>query len=131
MGIPESAAVPGDSAVERPASAGSGGRESADHRRRFEVNLRRRIEKWVDAIGYWGEASQVLVGETIATDYSPPRTTATFRVGALSFHCVENEETGDFRVRLKGSKIHDIPDLATLHRAIQESEQSSRTGPGK
>ncbi len=131
MGIPESTAIPGDSAGDVPDSARLGDRESADHRRWFEVKLRRRIEKWIDAIGYWGEAAQVLVGDTIATDYSPPRTTATFRLGALSFHCVEDEETGDFRVRLKGSNIHDIPDLATLHRAIQESEQSSSTGPGK
>jgi len=90
-----------------------------------QVTLRQRIEKWVDAIGYWGEASKVLVGESIATDYSPPLTTATFRVGALSFHCVQDEETGDFRVKLEGSDLGHISDLDTLHRAIQESEHGT------
>ena len=90
-----------------------------------QVKLRQRLEQWVDAIGYWGEASKVLVGESIATDYAPPLTTATFRLGALSFHCVQDDETGDFRVRLKGSDVGHIPDLATLDRAIHESEANS------
>src|SRR6476646_11661941 len=90
-----------------------------------QVKLRQRLEQWVDAIGYWGEASKVLVGESIATDYAPPLTTATFRLGALSFHCVQDEETGDFRVKLEGSDLGHIPDLATLDRAIHESEANS------
>ena len=90
-----------------------------------EAKLRARIEKWANDIGYWGEATTAAVGETIATDYSPPQTTATFRLGPLSFHCVQNDETDEFRVGLKGSKISHIADLPTLHRAIEESEQSS------
>ena len=86
--------------------------------------FRIRLEKWIDDIGYWGEASKVLVGESIATDYSPPRTTATFGLGPLSFHCVQDDETGDFRVRLEGSTIAHIPDRATLERAIQQSEHA-------
>jgi hypothetical protein len=95
-----------------------------------DAKLRARIEKWANDIGYWGEATTAAVGETIATDYSPPQTTATFRLGALSFHCVQNDETGDFRIGLKGSKMSHIADLSTLHRAIRESEHGG-TGPGQ
>ena len=89
------------------------------------AKLRARIEEWAKDIGFWGEATTAAVGETIATDYSPPQTTATFRLGALSFHCVQNDETDEFRVGLNGSKISDITDLPTLHRAIRESEHSN------
>ena len=128
MGIPEASPAPRDPNREKraPAPRGGASQESNGRPRTTQITLRERIEKWVDAVGYWGEASKVLVGESIATDYSPPLTTGTFGLGALSFHCVQNDETGDFRVSLKGSKIRHIPDLATLHRAIQESD--SRTG---
>jgi hypothetical protein len=125
MNISESAPVavgPGD---ERPASVPVADSEVASRASVIEAKLRARIQKWANDIGYWGEATTAVVGETIATDYSPPQTTATFRLGPLSFHCVQNDETDEFRVRLEGSRISNIPDLDTLHRAVRESEYSS------
>ncbi len=125
MNISESESIamgPGD---EGPASARAVQPEVASRSKVIEAKLRARFEKWATDIGYWGEATTAAVNETIATDYSPPQTTATFRLGSLSFHCIQNEETDEFRVKLKGSRISDIRDLPTLHRAIRESEHSS------
>ena len=108
MNISESASIAMGPGQKGPASAGAEPPEVISRSRVIEAKLRARIEKWAD-IGYWGDATTAGVNETIATDYSPPRTTATFRLGSLSFHCVQNEETDEFRVRLMGSRISDIP----------------------
>ena len=124
MGISESAPVPSDSEHNDQSPAGVDDQEAAGRLKVIETKLRTRIERWANEIGYWGEASGVVVGESVPTDYSPPLTTATFRLGSLSFHCVQNDETGDFLVKLNGSKIPNIADLATLHRAMKESQAS-------
>ncbi|SDO70199.1 hypothetical protein SAMN04515671_1752 [Nakamurella panacisegetis] len=90
--------------------------------------LHDRLRQWVADIGYWGQAANVVVGESVATDYFPPQTSTPFAVGALRFNCVQDEATGDFRVTMPGSRFRHIADLATLHRAIAET--GARPTPG-
>jgi hypothetical protein len=124
MDLPGAAPIPGGSDREAQTAVSGLDRAAGGAPKTSGSTLRKRLEKWIDDIGYWGEASKVLIGESIATDYSPPRTTATFGLGPLSFHCVQDDETGDFRVRLEGSTIPHIPDRATLERAVEESEHA-------
>ena len=93
-----------------------------------ESKLRSRIEKWAGDVGYWGQATNIVVSESNPTDYATPLTAAPFQLGSLRFHfdCLQDEDTGHLRVSMRGSSIPHISDRETLDRAMLESEQNGR-----
>ena len=131
-GSPQRGAMPIGSAERESADRGTPvtvsheGPVESGHRSTLESKLRSRIEKWAGEVGYWGQAANIVVGETTPTDYTTPLTAATFQLGSLSFHfdCVQDEDGGIFRVRLRGSKIPHISDRETLDRAMKETQPS-------
>ena len=128
MNISESASIAMGPGQKGPASAGAEPPEVISRSRVIEAKLRARIEKWATDIGYWGDATTAAVNETIATDYSPPQTTATFRLGSLSFHCVQNDETDEFRVRLREAEYPISPTLRPTLTPVADARSGCPAG---
>ena len=102
------------------------GKETAGRAKRLENKIRSRIEEWAGDVGYWGQAANIVVGESDPSDHSASLMAATFQLGTLSFHfdCIQDEKADDFQVGMRGTEFQHISDRDTLDRAMRESRQS-------